>query len=49
MRGNARKKMNGKTADVLEEWLTILSEQGEKAAFRHIKKIKNNFDYVNQK
>ena len=48
LRGNARKKMNQKTADVLEEWLTILSEQGEKAAFRHIKKIKNNFDYTKE-
>ena len=44
-RGNARKKMNQHTADVLEEWLTILAEQGEKAAFRHIKKIKNNYKY----
>ena len=41
----ARKKMNPHTADVLEEWLTILAEQGEKAAFRHIKKIKNNYKY----
>ena len=48
LRGNARKKMNQKTADVLEEWLTILSEQGEKAAFRHIKKIKNNFDFTKE-
>ncbi len=44
-RGGARKKMNSHTADVLEEWLTILAEQGEAAAFRHIKKIKNNFKY----
>lgn len=49
LRGNARKKMNCATADILQEWLTILAEQGEKAAFAHIKKIKNNFDYVNQK
>ena len=48
LRGNARKKMHPATADVLEEWLTILSEQGEKAAFRHIKKIKNNFDYIKE-
>ena len=49
LRGNARKKMNGATADVLQEWLTILAEQGEKEAFAHIKKIKNNFDYAKNK
>jgi hypothetical protein len=38
--------MNPMTADVLEAWLTILAEQGEKAAFKHIKSIKNNFDYT---
>ena len=46
LKGNARKKMNNMTADVLEAWLTILAEQGEKAAFKHIKSIKNNFDYT---
>ena len=44
-RGNARKKMHEATADVLEQWLTILAEQGEREAFRHIKKIKNNYKY----
>lgn len=46
LKGNARKRMNNMTADVLEAWLTILAEQGEKAAFKHIKSIKNNFDYT---
>ena len=44
-RGNARKKMHEETADILEQWLTILAEQGEREAFRHIKKIKNNYKY----
>ena len=44
-RGNARKKMHQATADILEQWLTILAEQGEREAFRHIKKIKNNYKY----
>ena len=44
-RGNARKKMHPATADLLEEWLTLLSEKGEKEAFAHIKSIKNNTKY----
>ena len=44
-RGNARKKMHPATADLLEEWLTLLSEKGEKEAFAHIKRIKNNTKY----
>ena len=38
-RGNARAKMHTKTADMLEEWLTMLAEQGEKPTFDHIKAL----------
>lgn len=44
-RGNARKKMHKATADMLEEWLVMLAEQGEEYTFRHIKAIKNNLKY----
>ena len=37
LRGNARAKMHEKTADILEEWLRILAEQGEKTAFSIVK------------
>ena len=46
-RGNARKKMHPATADLLEDWLMLLAERGEKATFAHIKRIKNNADYGN--
>ena len=46
-RGNARKKMHAATADLLEGWLTMLAERGEKETFAHIKSIKNNADYGN--
>ncbi len=39
-RGNARAKMHPETADRLEEWLVLLSEEGEKSAFRHIRSLK---------
>ena len=45
LRGNARKKMHPSTADLLEEWLRMLAEQGEKATFAHIKKISNQMEY----
>ena len=44
-RGNARIKMHPKTADLLEEWLTMLAEKGEREAFRHIKQISNKTKY----
>ena len=44
-RGSARKKMHADTADLLEEWLTMLAEQGEKATFAHIKHISNKANY----
>ena len=45
LRGNARKKMHADTADLLEDWLTRLAEQGERATFAYIKSIKNNTQY----
>ena len=36
-RGNARKKMHPDTADVLEKWLNMLAERGEKETFAYIK------------
>ena len=41
LRGSARKIMHPETAKILEEWLTILAEQGEEKAFAHIRSIKN--------
>ena len=40
-RGNAREKMHKSTADMLESWLVMLAERGEKETFRHIKRISN--------
>lgn len=40
-RGNARKKMHAATADLLEEWLVMLAEQGEKATFAYIRSLAN--------
>ncbi len=45
LRGNARQKMHPETADLLEEWLRMLSEKGEKETFRHIREIPNRSDY----
>ena len=39
LRGNARSKMHEKTADMLEEWLRMLAEKGEKETFKYIKSI----------
>ncbi len=39
LRGNARAKMHTETADLLEEWLRMLSEKGEKETFAYIKKV----------
>jgi hypothetical protein len=39
LRGNARAKMHEKTADMLEEWLYMLAEKGEKETFAHIKAL----------
>lgn len=39
-RGNARDNMHQSTSDLLEEWLKMLREQGEKKTFNHIKSLK---------
>ena len=44
-RGNARIKMHPLTADLLEEWLVMLDEQGEPATFAHIRAIPNQATY----
>lgn len=42
IRGNARTKMHPETADILEEWLTMLAERGERETFAYIKKVNKN-------
>ena len=37
--GNARSKMHESTADLLEEWLCMLANEGEKKTFAHIKAV----------
>ena len=37
-RGKANRSIHPETSEILESWLTILSEQGEKAAFEAVKK-----------
>ena len=39
LRGNARSKMHEKTADLLEAWLRMLAEKGEKETFKYIKSV----------
>ncbi len=39
LRGNARSKMHVETADLLEEWLRMLAEKGEKETFAHIRAV----------
>ena len=38
MRGNAKTTMHPETAKKLEEWLTLLRDEGEEVAFRQVKK-----------
>lgn len=40
-RGNARAKMHPETADLLEEWLLMLEEKGERETFAHLRSIPN--------
>ena len=47
-RGNARKKMHADTADLLESWLVMLDEQGERATFAYIKRLPNRSSYGKQ-
>ena len=44
-RGNARKKMHPHTADLLEEWLRMLAEKGERETFAYLKSIPNDAKY----
>lgn len=37
--GNAARQMHPKTAELLREWLKMLTEQGEEKTFNHIKKV----------
>ena len=48
LRGNARAKMHPDTADLLEDWLVMLAEKGEKETFAYIKKIPNRSSYGKQ-
>lgn len=41
----ARVRMHPDTADLLEEWLRMLAEKGEKATFSHIRAISNRAEY----
>ena len=41
--GHARTVMHPQTAALLEEWLTMLAEKGEKETFAHIKKLKGDY------
>ncbi len=41
LRGKARRSIHPETSELLEEWLTILAEKGEKEAFRHIRAYKD--------
>ena len=38
--GKGRRMIHPETSDLLESWLVMLAEKGEKETFRHIKKIK---------
>ncbi len=40
LRGNARKNMHPQTAAILEKWLTMFRDEGEKATFKHIRSQK---------
>ena len=39
--GNARQKMHADTADLLEEWLVMLAEEGEDKTFAHIRALRD--------
>ena len=40
LRGKPNRSIHPKTSALIEEWLTMLSEKGEKETFSHIRKIK---------
>ena len=37
--------MNAKTSELIESWLLMLKEKGEKETFKYIKSIKNDYKY----
>ena len=39
---DAKLKMHPKTAEILEEWLIMLKEKGEKETFKYVKKFKES-------
>ena len=39
-RGKARRKINQETSDLIEGWLIMLKDKGEKETFRHIRSVK---------
>lgn len=41
LKGNARSRMHADTADLLESWLRMLAERGEKETFKAIREMKN--------
>lgn len=41
LRGGAKEKMHPRTAEQLEEWLTMLKDKGEEETFRYIRSIPN--------
>lgn len=43
--GTARKRMHPDTANLLEGWLRMLAEKGEKETLKRIKKIPNHLSY----
>ena len=45
LKGNARSRMHPDTADLLESWLQMLAEQGEKATFAYLHSLKNDGKY----
>lgn len=47
-RVRTRDKMHPDTARLLEEWLTMLSQKGEKETFKYIRSIKNDTEYGNK-
>ncbi len=40
MRGKAMRNIHSETSELLEKWLVMLSEKGEKETFRHIRKVR---------
>jgi hypothetical protein len=40
LKGKANRSIHPETSDLIESWLAILAEQGEDAAFKHIKEYK---------